>query len=127
MRARPPGLALAEQDRVAEVDAAGQPGEPLRAHDRGATRREDALVVRGMARVEGLGDNEADHRIAEELQALVVARRAIRVLVEPASVDQSALEQAGVTECNPKARGQRRGRARRGRIVPRQGPVSYTH
>jgi hypothetical protein len=43
--------------------------------------------------VERLGDHEADHGIAEELEALVVADRIVRMLVLPRAVDERAGQQ----------------------------------
>ena len=68
----------------AEVDPAGETGKARGRDDRRAARRQVALVVVGMARVEGLGDGEVDHGVAEELEPLVVAGRGVGVLVEPA-------------------------------------------
>ena len=43
-----------------------------------------------------VGDDDAQHRVAEELEALV--RVVARVLRAPAAVTQGALEQRGITE-----------------------------
>ena len=71
-------LALAEEERVAEVDPAGQLGQPGRAHDGRAASRQDAFVVVGMRPEERLGDDQVDDRVTEVLEALVVARRRSR-------------------------------------------------
>ena len=52
----------------------------------------------GVAPVERLGDGQADDGVPEELQALVVAPGGIRVLVEPAAVDEGLLEQVPVAD-----------------------------
>jgi hypothetical protein len=48
--------------------------------------------------VERLGDHEADHGVAEELEALVVADRIVRMLVLPRAVDERAGQQRRVAE-----------------------------
>jgi hypothetical protein len=68
-----------------------------------------------MADVEGLRDHEADHRVAEELEALVVAGGLVGVLVEPRAVDEGAGEEGRVAEGQPEpllelGRGPRRAR-----------------
>ena len=93
---------------------------PGRAHDRRAARREHALVVGGVAPVERLGDGEADHRVPEELQPLVVAPRGVGVLVEPAAVDERLREQVAITDRKPEALRQRVGRVH---LAPGRTPL----
>jgi hypothetical protein len=69
--------------------------------------------------VQGLRDHEADHRVAEELEALVVAERLVGVLVKPRAVDERARQERGVAEREAQARGELRCRARRSRRVSR--------
>jgi len=86
---RPQARRLAAQsEQQTTRDAAGEARQAGRADDRRTTRRQDALVVLGVAPVERLGDREIDGRVTEELQALVMARRLAGVLVEPARVRQ---------------------------------------
>ena len=77
------GFTLAEEEIVAEVDPAGKAGQAAGADNRRPARGEDPLVVVGTAAVERLGDHEAHHGVAEELEALVVADRLVRMLVLP--------------------------------------------
>ena len=51
-----------------------------------------------MSGVEGLGDREVDHRVAEVLEALVVAAGTVAMLVVPARVDERLLEQVQVAD-----------------------------
>ena len=73
-----------------------EPGEPGRADDRGAAGGQHALVVGRVAPVQGLGDGEADDGVAEELEPLVVPGRGVRVLVQPAAVDERLGQQVAV-------------------------------
>jgi hypothetical protein len=69
--------------------------------------------------VERLGDHEADDGVTEELEALVVARRLVGVLVEPRPVDQGAREQGGVVEGEPEPFGELGRGSRRDLRFPR--------
>ena len=82
----------------AEIDPGGQGGEPGRAHDRGAARGQDAFVVIGMARIEGLRDGKVDHRVAEVLESLVVPGCLAGVLVEPRAVGQRLGQEAPIRD-----------------------------
>ena len=88
MRPDPCRLALAEQEEPAEIEALGEPGQPGGAHDRGATRGQDALVVLGIAGVQGIGDGEVHDGVAQELESFVVALGLTGVLVQPGGVGQ---------------------------------------
>ena len=66
-------LALAQQEVLAKLDAAGEPGEPGGRHDSGTAGRQRALVVIGMACVQRLGDGQVHDGVAEELEPFVVA------------------------------------------------------
>ena len=70
-----------------------------------AARRADryALVVVGMARVQRLGDGEVHDGVTEELEAFVVAARGVGVLVQPAGVDESLLEQVQVADAEARS------------------------
>jgi hypothetical protein len=87
----------------AKLDPCRQPGKPHRGDDRGAARREHALIVVRVARVECLRHGEVHDRVAEELEALVVAARRLGMLVEPAGVDEGLLQQVQVTNREPEA------------------------
>ena len=80
------------------------------AHDGRAARGQHPLVVGGVAAEQRLGHREADHRVAEELEPLVVAARGIGVLVEPAAVDERLREQVAIADGEPEALDQRVGR-----------------
>ena len=87
-------LAAAELDVVAEPDGAADPGQGAGVDDRRAQLGQVALGQVGVGAVERLGDDDAEHRVAEELQALVGRQAA--VLVGVGAVGQGALEQLGV-------------------------------
>ena len=91
-------LALTQEQRLAEIEPAGQPGEPGGRYDRRSAGAQVALVLLGMSGVERLGDGKVDHRISQELEALVVTGRLVTVLVMPAGVDEGLLEQVEVTD-----------------------------
>ena len=99
-RTRPPrwDFALAQEQERAEIQPHGETREARRAHDRRAARREHTLVVGGVAQVERLGHGEADHRVPEELQPLVVPPSGVGVLVEPAAVDERLREQVAIAD-----------------------------
>jgi len=87
-----------------EVDARGEPREADRADDGSTPRGEEALIVGGMAREQRLGHDEADDRIAEVLEPLVVRRRVCGVLVQEAAVNERLAEKRRVAERQTKAR-----------------------
>jgi hypothetical protein len=51
--------------------------------------------------MERLGDHEVHDGVAEELEALVVADRIVRVLVLPRPVDERARQERRVAELEP--------------------------
>ena len=108
--AAPLGLSLAEEQERPQVDAGGQPGKARCADDRRAARGQDAFVIGGVTPVEVLGDGEAHHRVPEELQPFVVTPRSIRVLVQPAAVDERLRELLAVPDRKAEARRQGVGR-----------------
>ena len=73
---------------------AGHVGQRAGVDDRGAQLGQLALGEVGVGPVERLGDDDAEHRVAEELQPLVGGQPA--VLVGVRAVGQGALEQLGV-------------------------------
>ena len=95
-------LALAEAEAGAEVEAEGHLAEVAAADDGGAEAGELALAGVGEAAVEGLGDDQAEDGVAEELELLVVGARvgeALGVgLVGERAVGEGELEQRGVLE-----------------------------
>ena len=114
-RTRPPRWASPSprNRNDAEVEARGEARQARRAHDRRAARGQHALVVVGVAPVERLGHGEADHRVPEELQPLVVPARGVGMLVEPAAVDERLREQVAIADGEPEALRQRVGRVHR--------------
>src|SRR6185295_17541646 len=84
-------FALAEQERRTELDPPGQPGETRRRHDGRPPGAQVALVVIGVADIEGLRDGQVDHAVAEELEAFIVADRRLAMFVMPARVDERLL------------------------------------
>ena len=107
------GLAFAEEQVRPEVEATRQAGESGGRDDRGATGGQGALVVVRVARVEGLGHAQADDGVTQELEPLVVAADSVRVLVEPAGMDEGLLEQVQVADRETQALGDRLTRAHR--------------
>ena len=99
-------LALAELEVGAEIDPSRQRRQPGRTHDGGAARGEHALVVVGVADIEGLGDGEVDHGIAKEFEPFVVPGGLAGVLVEPGGVRQRLGEQAPVPNGEPELPGE---------------------
>jgi hypothetical protein len=51
--------------------------------------------------MERVGDREVDDRVAEELEALVVADRLVRMLVLPRPVNERARQERGVAKLEP--------------------------
>src|SRR6266511_1626555 len=93
------GLALAEQQRRAQVRLARHLGDHLTVDDRGAQLRQLAL---GHIRVLGehvVGDDEAEDGIAEELEPLV--RQRVGVLRAVGAVGERAVDQRRVAELEP--------------------------
>ena len=84
-------LAAAEADVVAEAEGAADVGQRAHVDDGGAQLGQLALAGVGVRVVERVGDDQAEHRVAEELQALVVRQPA--VLVGVRAVGQGAPEQ----------------------------------
>jgi hypothetical protein len=72
-----------------------------------------------VAAVEGLRHDQAYNRVSQELQALVVANRLVRVLVKPGAVDESAGQERLVAEGNPEQLGQFGRGSRRAGGLPR--------
>ena len=107
------GLALAEEQERAEVEAGRQAGEAGGADDRRAAGGQDALVVGRVAAVQRLGDGEADDGVAEELETLVVTRRGVGVLVQPAAVNERLGQQVAIVDGESEALRQCIGRVHR--------------
>ena len=64
-------LAAAELDVLAELDLAGHVGQGAGVDDRGAQLGQPPLGEVGVGDVERLGHHDPEHRVAQELQALV--------------------------------------------------------
>ena len=84
-------LALAEHDVLPEVEDAGDVGEGAHVDDGRAQLGQLPLGQVGVLAVERLGDDETQHGVAEELEALVVGQAA--VLVGVRAVRQGTQEQ----------------------------------
>jgi hypothetical protein len=91
------GFALPEQQILSQSESAGQPGQACRAHDRSSARRKNALIVVGMATIEGVRNSQTYNGVTEEFQALVVADGQVPMLVQVAAVNQRLLKQLEVT------------------------------
>ena len=87
-------LAAAELDVLAEADAAADLGERAGVDHGRAQLGQPALGQVGVAQVERLGDDDAEHRVTEELEPLVGRQPAVLVGVGP--VRQRAVEQPGI-------------------------------
>jgi hypothetical protein len=72
--------------------------------------------------MERLGDHQADDGVAEELEALVVTRDLVRVLVQPRAVDQRSGEETRLLEREPESVGQLGRQPRRDPGLPRPRP-----
>ena len=75
-----------------------QPRERRRRDERRLQLRLLPLVVLRELAEQHVGDDEAEHGVAEELHRLVVEHAAARVLVDARLVRQRVLEQAAVAE-----------------------------
>ena len=84
-------LALAEPDVVAQAQPAGDAGQRAHVHHRGAQLGQLPFGQIGIFAEERVGDDQAEHGVAEELQPLVGGQPA--VLVGERAVRQGALEQ----------------------------------
>jgi hypothetical protein len=73
--------------------------------------------------VERLRDDEVDERVPEELEALVVARSPVRVLMEPAAVNQRPGQVPRVGEWDAQSFGEL-ARGWRRITVPRNGSAT---
>ena len=89
-------LALAEAQRRAEVELLRDLGERLRAHHRGAQLGQLALGQLRVLLVGEVGDDEAEHGVAEELEALVRLLDALLRAVR--AVGERAVEEVVVDE-----------------------------
>jgi hypothetical protein len=69
--------------------------------------------------VERLGDHQAHDGVAEELEALVVADRLVRVLVLPRPMDERARQERGVAKPEPEPLGGLGRVTRREGVLPR--------
>ena len=76
-------LAASEQQVGPEVETARDVGEGSHVDDGGAQLGQLALGLVGVGAIEGVGDDEPQHRVAQELQALVVGQAAVLVGVRP--------------------------------------------
>src|SRR5262249_26374935 len=91
----------AELDRGAEIDRARDVRAGLAAHEVGKAARKLALVRRRKGAKQHVGDDEAEHMVAEELEALVAAGAALAG--ERRNMRQRAVEQRRWGEAVPDA------------------------
>ena len=89
-------FAAAEQHEAAEIDVLREPREGGGGHDAGLDLGLVAFAVRRKPVEQQVGDDEPEHRVAQELERLVVDDAARRVFVRARSVRQRVLEQAEV-------------------------------
>ena len=96
--ARPPDASspLPSRSDAPRSSSCGDLGEHLRAHHRGAQLGQLAFGQLRVLLVDEVGDDEAEHRVAEELEALV--RLLDAVLRAVRAVGQRAVEEAVVDE-----------------------------
>ena len=99
VRLRPPALfsERAEPDRRPKVDGAGNVGTRLLAHQVGKAARHLALVGLGKGAEQHVGDDQTQHVVAEEFQALVGAGAVARA-GERGDVGQRLLQHRRVPE-----------------------------
>src|SRR5690606_21418353 len=88
------GLAAAQEDELPQAQLAGDGREGALRHGRRADLRELTLGEVGVVAVEAVGDDNAEHRVPEELEALVGRQPA--VLVGEGTVRERKNEQVGV-------------------------------
>jgi hypothetical protein len=69
--------------------------------------------------VKRLGDHEAHDGVAEELEALVLADRVVRMLVLPRAMDESAGQEGWVAEPEPEPLSELGRVTRREKVLPR--------
>ncbi len=92
------GFAPAEQQIVAEAEPPADAGERGGRDERGLGLRLRAFRVVGELAIEQVGDDESEHRVAQELERLVVDDPAARVLGGTRLVRERVFEQAAVAE-----------------------------
>src|SRR5262245_51626011 len=121
-------LAAAQQQELGQPQLAGALRQALRRHQQRPRLALGALVALGLAPVQQVRDHEAEHRIAQELERLVVAQLARGVLVGAAGVRERAVEQADVLEAvaEPVFQGPEQGLALRGHRSRESSALSYT-
>ena len=88
---------------LAQPQLLGQRGQGVGVDHGGADLGHLALVGTGAVLVEVLGRDQLQHRVAQVLEALVVARREMRALVGERAVGQCLLEERDVAEGDPDA------------------------
>src|SRR5580700_5198823 len=91
------GLRRAELDRSTELDGDGDLGAGLLAHQIGEPARQLAFVGFGEGAEQHVGNHQAEHMIAEELEPLIGAGAVARAL-ERGNVGERAIEQRAVLE-----------------------------
>ena len=92
-------LPLAEEQRPAQLRFAGDLGEHLTVDDRGSQLGQLAFRHVGVLGDHVVGDDEPEHGVAEELEALV--RQRVGMLGAVRAVRERPLDQLGVAELEP--------------------------
>jgi len=95
----------------AESDALGPDGQTGAGHDLGTARREHADAVPRRHCPETLGDNQAEDRVADEGQSIVVG--GVRMLVGVRAVREGLLEELRIGELVIEETAERERRVRR--------------
>src|SRR5262249_50376470 len=89
-------LAATEEEPLAETERVRDLGDALLRHDLGARHRELALLEAREPLHEKVPDDQAKHRVPEELEALVVRPVRARILVHIRLVGERRLEERPV-------------------------------
>ena len=92
--------AATEPQRRAELDGPRPRRERVGVHERRAHERQLALVGRRKAIDEQPAHAEAEHCVAEELEALIVGRTCATLLVREARMRERLLETSGRAKAN---------------------------
>ena len=98
---------------VAELELARDLGAGLLAHQRLEARASSPSAASGKAREQHLGDDQAEHAVAEELQPLVVPARAAMPAATALEWVSAVVEQVAVGEAMAEPRLSADGRLRR--------------
>src|SRR5262249_44244709 len=92
---------VAHEHEPAEADAQRPPGQDRLRDQQGLGLRQLTLVLVGVPAIQVLAGHQAEHRVAEELQALVRLARALAGDGQVRAVGERQLEQRQVLERHP--------------------------